>query len=328
MSVVANLIVECVLAAGPWISGTIETDASNVVDVAYSNDGTAIFCVLDDATIRKLDIESGLPVWSHQREYRCTEVAVGPSENLIATAGYGDVIEIRDGETGEVINSIDTPRFYLHLVQELQFVEGGNAMIAASAPGRIVHANLETEETRRIGVTFGERDWPRTVEAYTVSDNLKLVAAATRCGVTRFVSFGEAEPIKPIGDAQGFGMHVPITAAAFAPDGTMLAIGMDHAWGHYELIFRNIDGTSVGEAARVRIPYRVNDVFYTESPDEIVVVSSNRVSLWNLVEQSETGTVLLEEPSFRSAAYCPLRRELAVGMRDGTIARIGLGSHD
>lgn len=327
MSVVTAFIVAIVSAEAPAVTATIETVGENVTDIEYSQDGSAIFCIRDHFTVQSLDADSGIPIWTRESDHPFTALAAHLSKGLIATTGFGDVISIRNADTGESVHVVDTPRYYFHGVDKLQFVDGGNSVIAAGAAGRVLHANLETGRTRKLGVSFGERDWPRIVDAYTVSDDSKLVAAATRCSVTRFVSFGESEPVKPIGDAH-VSVYVPITAVAFAPDGTMLAMGMDHFWGHFELIFWSIDGARVREAARVRIPYRVDDIFYTERPDEIVVVSSNRVSVWNLVEQAETGTVLLDAPAVRCAAYCPARREIAVGMRDGTISRISLGSSD
>jgi hypothetical protein len=325
MEVLVNLFVATVLAEGAWTGQTIRTQGDTVVDVAYASDGSALFVVVDHGTIQKRSLDDGVVLWRRETDRRCDAVAAAPSGRHVATAGSGDKIDVRDADTGDIVSTINTPRSYFHGVIELQFVDRGNALIAAGRGGRILYAELGEGKTRSLEVQFGKDEWPQAVSAFAVSDKLKLVAAATRCSLTRFVRYGESEFTESIGDTACCPLHVPVSAIAFAADGTVVVTATNTLFEH-EVVIWSVDGAKVMETGRLRAPCSIEAMFFVEGTNRIAAVSSEGVICWDLVEKVETSRKQFEGWSVQCAAYCAVRGEIAVGLTAGTLARIDVSN--
>ena len=350
MSLLTTLLMTCSVAGELQIVGTIETGGANVVDLAYSTDGDAIYCVVGESgseeggsLIERFELDSGRLMWRHENERNWTQIAADTNGRRVATCGWeAKPIEIREADTGNILETYETPQFYLDHIRELEFTDNGNAVVGCARGENVLHVDLGTGELQQLKIDFEDIDEFRNtkwrelfVTAWAISKKRGLVAGGTSRNVARFIYLNDSGSVESVGTPKnyfpGYFSVPPVRDIAFSPDGTTLAMASWLSTRRFEVRLWRLNSNLVANERQLSIPCDIQKMLVLKGGNEIVVAMSyrgSRISIWNVETEEQSELFELDDGWVNSMAYCPPRDEIAIGTSLGKIVLVSVASDE
>ena len=245
--------------------------------------------------------ESGEVIWQKKETHQggLLSLSIHPNGDRFATSGQDGTVVIWDGETGDVLHSIQPGKSW---VEHLAWSANGERL--AIAAGRYVHIyNKEGIEEWKTNAH------PSTVSAISWSKPNELASACY--GRVTFFNVTKQQEDQKL-EWQG-----SLVSMVLSPDGDIVACGSQDNSVHFWRRSSGLDAEMTG------YPGKPSQLAFDQSGHYLATGGSDQIIIWNFQgngpEGSIPGHLALHLEPISSLAFANQGLVLASGSRDGSV---------
>jgi WD40 repeat protein len=288
---------------GTWkVVATLKEQPTHSSGLAFSTDAKTLISSDWSSAVRVWDV----PTESKRLEFllppemqfgagRLRALAISPDGKLLAAAAGGNLVELRERRSGEVIRTLAAQ----DVITGVAFAPSGKTLATAGGSLRL----WDVERGAAVGPPLGEAN----VLAW--SPDGKLLAGG---GSDKVVRLWDAATSKPIAALEGH--RAEILALAFSPDGKrLLSASGDFTARVWDIEKQTTVATLQGHAAAI------NAVAYAADGKTLATASNDGTArLWGVTGYRPLATLAHQEPVVR-VTFSPGGQTLITGGEKGTI---------